>query len=44
MGRYPEDATKRDKGVLRRRAKNFDGMLHYKEKKGELRQEPRITV
>ena len=40
-GTYPQNATKRDKGVLCRKAKNFqvvDGILHYKGKKGELRQ------
>jgi len=31
--RYPETATKVEKGVIRKRAKNFlfvDGVLHYK--------------
>ena len=40
-GTYPQHATKRDKGVLRRKAKSFqvvEGILHYKGKKGELRQ------
>ena len=46
-GSYPEGATKRDKGVLRRKAKSFqviDGILYYKGKKGELRQVLRITI
>ena len=46
-GSYPEDATKRDKGVLRRKAKSFqvvDGILQYKGKNGELRQVLRITI
>ena len=46
-GSYPEDATNRDKGVLRRKAKSFqvvDGILHYEGKKGELRQVLRITI
>ena len=32
-GRYPETATKVEKGVIRKRATNFllvDGVLHYK--------------
>lgn len=40
-GTYPHNSTKRDKGVLRRKAKSFqivDSILHYKGKKGELRQ------
>lgn len=39
-GSYPKDATERDKGVIRRRAKSFqvvDGILHYKGKEEELR-------
>ena len=33
-GRYPETATKVEKGVIRKREKNFllvDGVLHYKQ-------------
>ena len=40
-GTYPQHATKRDKSVLRRKATSFqvvEGILHYKGKKGELRQ------
>ena len=40
-GSYPQGTTKAEKGVLRRRAKSFqvvDGILHYKGKKGELKQ------
>ena len=41
-GRYPETATKVEKGVIRKRAKKFllvDGVLHYKQsvKGGEQR-------
>ena len=40
-GSYPQGATKAEKGVLRRRSKSYqvvDGILHYKGKKGELKQ------
>ena len=40
-GCYPLGATKANKGILRRRAKNFrviDGILHYKGKEGDLKQ------
>ena len=47
QGRYPLEATKQEKCTIRKRAKNFqllDGVLHYKGKRGSLRQVSSIAT